>query len=262
MDKILYKLFMKIFIKSKTRIIILCSILAISLFMFITFKKTYEDKDYSPVCMLDSMDYSFIKNKILKDIDECIDKLFKMQKRIEEKKRRKEERKRIKNEFKTKIESLQYDSRKQWFVSYKSILEEYRRYPYIEVPLSVYDEYEIGEIRVFQRLVAAETTGGDFESKCNVASVVWNRIQSSDYPDKIVDVIYERNGSVQFTPTCDGRIDSVEVTEEDILAVEYTYMFGSTAYDCIAFDNVKGNSWNKNRLEIMFTDSINHTFYR
>lgn len=78
----------------------------------------------------------------------------------------------------------------------------------------------------------------------------------------MIDVIYQRNGSVQFSPTYDGRIDIVKVTEDDVLAIEYTYIFGSTAYDCIAFDNVSGNSWNKNKLEEIFTDSINHTFYR
>ncbi|MCI8749130.1 MAG: cell wall hydrolase [Lachnospiraceae bacterium] len=95
-----------------------------------------------------------------------------------------------------------------------------------------------------------------------MASVVWNRINSDKYPDNMIDVIYQRNGSVQFSPTYDGRIDIVKVTEDDVLAIEYTYIFDSTAYDCIAFDNVSGNSWNKNKLEEIFTDSINHTFYR
>lgn len=172
-----------------------------------------------------------------------------------------EEQKRIKKEFNEKINSLTFENRKYDFLLYKEILDRYRNYPYIEIPLTVYEEYDIGELNVFQRLVAAETTGGDFESKCNVASVVWNRLYSEKYPNNIIDVIYQRNGSVQFTPTYDGRIDTVEVTEDDVLAIEYTYMFGSTAYDCIAFDNVK-NSWNKNKLEMVFTDSINHTFYR
>ncbi len=169
----------------------------------------------------------------------------------------------IRNEFWSKLESIDFSSKKEWFISYKRLLEEYKDYSdYLEIPKSVYEEYNIDEIKVFQKLVSAETTGGDFESKCNVASVVWNRIYSEKYPDNIIDVIYERNGSVQFTPTYDGRINIVEVTEDDVLAIEYTYMFGSTAYDCIAFDNVPGNSWNKNKLEEVFTDSINHTFYR
>lgn len=198
------------------------------------------------------------KNIIGKNLPkkQCRKKIFKKENRLTKSEI-------IRKEFWSKFESIDFPNKKEWFISYKILLEEYKNYSeYIEIPKSVYEEYDIGELKVFQRLVAAETTGGNFESKCNVASVVWNRISSVKYPDSIMDVIYERDGSVQFTPTYDGRIDTVEVTEDDVLAIEYTYMFGSTAYDCIAFDNVIGSSWNKNKLEAVFTDSINHTFYR
>ncbi len=205
-----------------------------------------------------SLDFSSIKELITEEKEQCNLRISKIQKHIE----KLEKQKRVKYEFAAKINSLTFENRKNDFLAYKKILDEYREYSFIQIPLTVYDEYDIGEIKVFQRLVAAETTGGDFESKCNVASVVWNRLSSEKYPNNIIDVIYQRNGSVQFSPTYDERIDNVEVTENDVLAVEYTYMFGSTAYDCIAFDNVRGDSWNKNKLEVVFTDSINHTFYR
>ena len=205
---------------------------------------------------------SQIKNIVLENINNCFNTIYIIQEEKEIRRHVIKEQDRIKNEYKQKIESIQCDTRKQWFISYNSIIEQYRQYSYINIPLTVYDKYDIGEIKIFQRLVAAETTGGDFESKCNVASVVWNRINSERYPDNIIGVIYQRNGSAQFSPTYDGRIDIVDVTEDDVLAIEYTYMFGSTAYDCIAFDNVSGSSWNKNKLEKVFTDSINHTFYR
>lgn len=169
----------------------------------------------------------------------------------------------VKKEFLSKLNSITSSDQKEWFISYKLLLEEYKRYPnYIDIPKSVYEIYEFNDIKIFQKLIAAETTGGSFNAKCNVASVVWNRVNSPDYPNNIVDVIYQRNGSIQFSPIYDGRIDTVEVTEDDVLAVEYTFMFGSTAYDCIAFDNVRGNTWNKNNLQEVFTDNINHTFYR
>lgn len=169
----------------------------------------------------------------------------------------------VRQEFIQKIDNIEYSDRKSWFISYKNVIEKYMEYAeYINIPDSVYRHYNYGQLNVFQKLVAAEAGGGSFESKCNVASVIWNRLKSPKYPNDIVSVIYERNGSPQFTPTYDGRINSVEVTEEEILAVEYTYMFGSTAYDCIAFDKVNGGSWNKNHLEAVFTDSIGHTFYR
>lgn len=172
---------------------------------------------------------------------------------------------RLNKEFEERLESLQTPKKKSYYLEYKSIVEEYSSSQYSEqlnLPKTVYDYYPYDEIVVFQKLLAAETTGGDFDSKCNVASVVWNRLNSEKYPNTIREVIYEKNGGVQFSPTSDGRINTVEVTEDDVLAIEYTFLFGSTVYDCIAFDNVKGKSWNKNNLEYVFTDSINHSFYR
>lgn len=246
--------------KNKIVITIVCLIIFISLSVF-----SYQciNKTYPRICKWNgNLKLSILNDIVTKSVNEYRNKIYEIQEEIERQLHTEEEQNRIKNEFQSKLESIQSDNRKKWFISYNSILEEYRKYSYIEMPMTVYEEYDIEELKVFQRLVAAETTGGDFESKCNVASVIWNRLHSQNYPDNIIDVIYEKDGSVQFTPTYDGRIDTVEVTDDDILAVEYTYMFGSTAYDCIAFDNVKGNSWNKNKLEMVFTDSINHTFYR
>lgn len=172
---------------------------------------------------------------------------------------------RQKKELEEKLNSIQAQNKKCFYLEYKSIIEEYSSSRYSEqlnLPDTVYDYYTYSEIAVFQKLLAAETTGGDFNSKCNVASVVWNRLNNEKYPNTIREVIYERNGGVQFSPTADGRINTVNVTEDDVFAIEYTFLFGSTAYDCIAFDNVKGRSWNKNHLEYVFTDSINHSFYR
>lgn len=254
------KIHQNLYIKNKIVIIIVYLIIFISL-SIIFFQCT--NKKYPDMCKVNgNLNLSILNDAVINSINEYHNRIYEIQEKIETRRNIEEEQNRIKDEFQSKLESIQSDNKKQWFILYSSILEEYRKYSYIDIPVTVYEEYDIGELKVFQRLVAAEATGGDFESKCNVASVVWNRLHSTKYPNNIIDVIYERNGSVQFTPTYDGRIDTVEVTEDDVLAIEYTYMFGSTAYDCIAFDNVKGSSFNKNKLEIVFTDSINHTFYR
>lgn len=238
----------------RNRTLLFCAFI---MFLLIIDRYFYQEYNSIPCNMNGNLDFLYVNEMIADEKERCELKIFKIKKRIEELK----EQKRIKTEFNEKINSLTFENRKNDFLLYKEVLDRYRDYPYLEIPLTVYEEYDIGELKVFQKLVAAETTGGSFESKCNVASVVWNRLYSDKYPNNIIDVIYQRNGSAQFTPTYDGRIDTVEVTEDDVLAIEYTYMFGSTAYDCIAFDNVK-NSWNKNKLEMVFTDSINHTFYR
>lgn len=71
------------------------------------------------------------------------------------------------------------------------------------------------------RIVEAEATGGDMKSKILVANVVLNRVNNSHFPDSIYDVVWERvNGDPQFSPTADGRIDSVTISDETIEAVD------------------------------------------
>lgn len=70
-------------------------------------------------------------------------------------------------------------------------------------------------------IVEAEATGGDMKSKILIANVVLNRVKDSRFPDTIYEVVWERIGDVvQFSPTADGRIDSVSVTAETIEAVD------------------------------------------
>lgn len=71
------------------------------------------------------------------------------------------------------------------------------------------------------QVVEAEATGGDMKSKILVADVVLNRVRDERFPDKIYDVIWQQSGGApQFSPTADGRIHSVTVTEETIEAVD------------------------------------------
>lgn len=71
------------------------------------------------------------------------------------------------------------------------------------------------------QIVEAEATGGDMKSKILVADVVLNRVEDDRFPDKIYDVIWQQaGGAPQFSPTADGRIYSVTITEETIEAVD------------------------------------------
>lgn len=71
------------------------------------------------------------------------------------------------------------------------------------------------------QIVEAEATGGDMKSKILIANVVLNRVKDANFPSKIYDVIWQRvGGSAQFSPTADGRIYTVPITEETIQAVD------------------------------------------
>lgn len=71
------------------------------------------------------------------------------------------------------------------------------------------------------RVVEAEATGGDMKSKILIANVVLNRVADSRFPDTISKVVWDKEGgTAQFSPTEDGRIYTVEVSEDTYEAVD------------------------------------------
>ena len=71
------------------------------------------------------------------------------------------------------------------------------------------------------KIVEAEAGTEDINGKILVANVVMNRVNSEDFPDSVTEVVYQKEkGVAQFSPVSDGRIDSVEVSQETRQAVE------------------------------------------
>ena len=158
------------------------------------------------------------------------------------------------------ITYLKVTDKQKYLHEYKAIVEKYIEV--IDPPEYLSTVFTEEEIEAFAKLVEAEATGGSFSEKANVSSVIINRLESEDYPDTLLEVIYQKSGKVaQFSPTIDGRLNKAEPNQDTYDALEYTWLFGSTAYDCIGFDNCQ-NSWNGNNLELVFTDDIGHSFYR
>ena len=70
------------------------------------------------------------------------------------------------------------------------------------------------------QIVEAEATGGDEKSKQLIADVVLNRIRDDRFPDTVTEVVYQyTDGCAQFSPTADGRIYKVSITNSTISAV-------------------------------------------
>lgn len=83
------------------------------------------------------------------------------------------------------------------------------------------NQMQESEYYTLLRIVEAEATGEDTEGKMLIANVILNRVKDDRFPDTIEGVVYQViDGSAQFQPTVDGRIDSVEVTESTIEAVD------------------------------------------
>ncbi len=155
------------------------------------------------------------------------------------------------------IEYLKTDDKKTYLHEFYNIVAKYEFDP----PETIYDICPTDEIILFAKLVEAEATSGDFDSKCNVASVVLNRVHSDEFPNTITEVILQKKPCTQFSPMSDGRINQVEITENSLKAIEYVFLFGDTSQLALYFDNAT-NSWSSKTQEYIFTDSLNHSFYK
>lgn len=71
------------------------------------------------------------------------------------------------------------------------------------------------DIECLMRIVEAEAGCEDRMGKLLVANVVINRVRDEAFPDTVTEVVYQRNShSTQFSPVSNGRIDTVEISEE------------------------------------------------
>ncbi len=147
------------------------------------------------------------------------------------------------------IESI--EDKEEWFIAHKNIIE---KYSYVlDPPESIYDYYSDEELDLLFRVVQAEIGDGySFEQKCNVTSVIFNRIEDNRFPNSILEVLTPD----QFATISNGRYKKVEVSETTILACEYVFMIEDTTNGCLFFD-----SNNALRYEFVFNDGA-HNFYK
>ena len=84
----------------------------------------------------------------------------------------------------------------------------------------VYGYYTITkeELQILYRIVEAEATDGTIEQKQNVASCIFARVESEEWPNSVKKVVFQKS---QFSPISDGRYYSVKITEDTKTAVNY-----------------------------------------
>ena len=69
-------------------------------------------------------------------------------------------------------------------------------------------------------IVEAEAGTEDIKGRVLVANVIMNRVKHSEFPDNVTEVVWQStNGVPQFSPTYDGRISQVTITDETREAV-------------------------------------------
>lgn len=116
------------------------------------------------------------------------------------------------------------------------------------------------------KIVEAEAGGEDLKGKILVANVIFNRIESPDFPSNVTDVVWERSGgSTQFSPVADGRIYTVTVSEETKEAVNRAidgedYSHGALYFMEERYADEENVKWFKDELKFLFRHGV-HDFY-
>ena len=152
--------------------------------------------------------------------------------------------------------------------AYKNELpkEPYRSLYYQAYMMFHYDYIVTDEEReILWHIVEAEATGGNMIQKMNVASCMLARVEPSDWPNTIEEVVFDNDGKTwQFSPVSDGRYYTVPITDSTIKAVDKVLKNGKT-HDCLWFCSDgsynKKNSWHRNHLKWAFFDGGHHYFY-
>lgn len=116
------------------------------------------------------------------------------------------------------------------------------------------------------KIVEAEAGGEDLKGKILVANVIFNRIESPEFPSNVTDVVWERSGgSAQFSPVADGRIYTVTVSKETKEAVNRAidgedYSHGALYFMEERYADEENVKWFKDELKFLFRHGV-HDFY-
>jgi N-acetylmuramoyl-L-alanine amidase len=111
------------------------------------------------------------------------------------------------------------------------------------------------------RIINAEAGGESMQGKIAVGNVVLNRTRSSQFPNTIYGVIFDKKYGVQFAPTANGMIYKTP-NADSIIAAKICLEGYSVSNQALYFFNPKYTSgaWVKNNRDYLFTIG-NHVFY-
>lgn len=119
---------------------------------------------------------------------------------------------------------------------------------YMEVEIPVY-EYTKEEVYLLAQCVEAEAGVNNLESQKYVTQVILNRVHSTQFPDTIKEVIYQKSGkSSQFSVAYNGAMER-EVKPQTLVTVYSVIVHGTDLPDYVLFfyaDYLEEDNWVKN----------------
>ena len=118
------------------------------------------------------------------------------------------------------------------------------------------------EYQVLLKIVEAEAGCEDTEGRMLVANVVMNRVRNGYFPNTVTEVVYQKqDGTAQFSPVSDGRIDTVNVSQGTIDAVARVMNGEDISQGALFFRSVRSRSgWFDQKLSRVLEHG-NHIFY-
>lgn len=121
--------------------------------------------------------------------------------------------------------------------------------------------YDADDLYWLSRIISAESRGESLMGQIAVGTVILNRVESTEFPDTIYDVIFDRENGVQFTPTSNGTIyDSP--AECSVIAAKLCLDGARVAGDSLYFLNpaLAQSTWIVENCEWVAAIG-NHAFY-
>lgn len=104
--------------------------------------------------------------------------------------------------------------------------------------------YTEADLDLLARLITAEAQNQPYDAQVGVAAVVLNRVTSSQFPNTISSVIYEKSsGYYQFTPVSNGWINKPCTATAKKAAKEALYGSDPSKGALFYFDDSATNKW-------------------
>ena len=123
------------------------------------------------------------------------------------------------------------------------------------------DVYDDDVLYWLSRIISAESRGESLEGQIAVGNVVLNRMRSSEFPDTVYDVIFDKKFGVQFTPVSNGTVYD-DPAPMSVIAAKICLEGYSLSDSIIYFLNeaASTNFWVPNNRDYVMTIGC-HDFY-
>ena len=121
--------------------------------------------------------------------------------------------------------------------------------------------YTHDEVYWLSRIIHAESQGESMEGKIAVGDVILNRRKSSEFPNTIYEVIFDKKYGTQFEPVHNGTIYNTPGAES-VAAAKIALKNASSVGECLYFfaPRLVSGTWIEKNREYYKTIG-NHDFY-